>query len=47
MEINENIVDNYIEDPETQEFEEEEQYREELRLIVGKFRKHLKGRRYE
>ena len=41
MEINENIVDNYIEDPETQEFEEEEQeiYKEELSLIVGKLRK--------
>ena len=42
-------ADNYIEDPETQKFEEEEQeiYREELRLVGGKFRKHLKGRRHE
>ena len=49
LEINENIVDNYISDPERQEFEEEEQeiYREELRVVVGKLRKHLKGRRHE
>ena len=40
MEINEKIVDNYIEDPETQEFEEEQEiYKEELSLIVGKLRK--------
>ena len=41
IEINENIVDNYIEDPETQEFEEEEQeiYKEKLNLIVRKLRK--------
>ena len=46
--INENTVDNYIEDRETQEFEEEpEIYREELKLVVGKLRKHLKGRRHE
>ena len=31
MQINENIVVNYIEDPETQEFEEEQEiYKEEL-----------------
>ena len=45
MEINGHIVDNYIEDPETQTFEEEEQeiYRAALSLV----RKHLKGRRHE
>ena len=37
IETNENIVDNYIEHRETQEFEEEqEKYREELKLVVGK-----------
>ena len=37
METNENIVENYIEHQETQQFEEEQKkYREKLKLVVGK-----------
>ena len=49
MEINEDIVDNYIEDRETQEFEEEEQevYREEVMLALMKLGKHLEEKKEE
>ena len=49
MEINEDIVDNYIEDSEMQEFEEEEQeiYREDVLLAVEQLKRHLKRRRDE
>ena len=43
IKINENLVDNYIEDPETREFEEEEQeiYQEDVLLAEEYFEKYM------